>query len=262
MINVSNNRLFIGAAGLIVITALIAAFFIFNKKETKEDGAAKDDKWAIQAQEEEKRIKEENFQDLLAVDNGAYQPVRPIEKGDHYQGKLDAPIQIIIYSSFKCPLTSQFNKTIEQAKQEFGDKVVIAFRHFILRGDNNALPAALAAECAAEQGKFWEMHDKLYANSGTAGTGMEQFKIYAVELDLDADKFNKCADEEKYADKINNQILESESFGVIGTPTSFVNGEQADGAVPFDDFVHSDGRAGEGMKNIILRQLEDMQTGG
>lgn len=256
MANIFKNKVLIAAAVLVVATALIAAFFIFNKKEIREDAAAKDDKWATQAQEEEERIKAENFQDLLAAEQSGYQPVRPIDENDHYQGKLDAPAQFIVYSSFECPFTPQFNKTIEQVKQEFGDKVVIAFRHFILRGDNSAMPAALAAECAAEQGKFWEMRDKL-ADNETRRMGAERFKINAAELGLDAGKFNKCADGEKYADKINNQISESESFGVVGTPTIFVNGEQIVGAVPFDDFVHSDGRAGEGMRNIITRHLSD-----
>lgn len=257
MANFFKNKLFIVVAGFIIIAALAAAFFIFSKKEIKKDVAAKPDKWTTQAQEEEERIKEENFQDLLAAEQDDYQPVRPIEKGDHYQGKLDAPIQFIVYSSFECPFTSQLNETIGQIRREFGDKVVVAFRHFILRGDNSAMPAALAAECAAEQGKFWEMHDKLYADNEARIIGAERFKIYAAELELDADKFNECVDEEKYADKINNQISESESFGVIGTPTSFVNGEQAIGAVPFNDFVHSDGRAGEGMKSVITRHLSD-----
>ncbi|MDP3043016.1 MAG: thioredoxin domain-containing protein [bacterium] len=257
MINIFRNKVFIATAVLVVVAVLIAALFVFSKKEIKEEQVAKPDKWEIQAQEEENRIKAENLQDLLAADNGAYQQVRPIEKDDHYQGKLDAPIQIIIYSSFDCPFTPQFNKTIEQVKQEFGDKVVVAFRHFILRGDNSAMPAALAVECAAEQGKFWEVRDKLYADNEARIMGAERFKIDAAEIGLDADKFNKCADEEKYADKINNQILESENFGVIGTPTSFINGEQTDGAVPFDNFVHSDGRAGEGMRNIITRHLSD-----
>lgn len=257
MANIFRNKAFIAAAVLVVVAALIAAFFIFNKKEIREDVAIQDDKWAIQAQEEEERIKAENFQDLLAAEQSGYQPVRPIDENDHYQGKLGAPIQIIVYSSFDCPFTSQLNETIEQIKREFGDKVVVAFRHFILRGHNSAMPAALAAECAAEQGKFWEMRDKLYADNEARRMGAERFKIDAAELGLDTDKFNKCADEEKYADKINNQILESENFGVIGTPTSFVNGEQAIGAVPFDDFVHSDGRASEGMRNIINRILKN-----
>ena len=86
---------------------------------------------------------------------------------------------------------------------------------------------------------------------------VEQFKQNAVELELDAAKFNQCLETQKYKDKIQAQMLEGRNFNVTGTPGSFVNSEPVPGAYPFEDFTGSDGQEREGMKSIIERHLND-----
>ena len=129
-----------------------------------------------------------------------------------------------------------------------------------------ALSAALAAECAGEQGKFWQMHDKIFAANKSGALGIERFTKDAVEIGLKAVQFNECLEKEKYKDRIYEQMIEGRNFWVTGTPTFFVNKEVYVGAYPYEDFTRSDGDAStprqssgqervEGVKSIIEKHL-------
>ncbi|MDO8593071.1 MAG: thioredoxin domain-containing protein [bacterium] len=177
--------------------------------------------------------------------------VRPIDAADHVLGDLKAPVQMIVFSDFECPFCAQFADTMKKVEENFKDKVAIAFRHYPLPSHPLALPAAVASECAAEQGKFWEMHDKLFADNSAGKMSVEQFKKDAADLSLDAVKFNQCLDSNKYLDKVNQEKAEGNQAGVTGTPTSFINGNIYPGAYPFEDFSDSGGKIEAGMKTII-----------
>ncbi len=189
----------------------------------------------------------------------AIQPVQAIGELDHYQGDLEAPIQIIIYDDFECNYCAQFTGVLEQVKDEFGDQLVIAVRHFPLRSNTYSYKAALSVECAAEQDKFWEMHDELFAGQGQ-GFSTEVFKGIALELGLNETQFNDCLDSEEYKDKIQTQLEQGKRFGVTGTPGIFINLEPHAGAVPFEDFTDSQDREREGMKSIIERHLNKNES--
>ncbi len=190
--------------------------------------------------------------------NSNYQvkPVTPMSEADHLWGIIEAPVKLIVYSDFECPFCADFYDTLKQVKDEFGDKVVIAFRHYPLASHSLALNAAEASECAAEQGKFWEMYDKLFGDNKAKTMSTTQFKKDAVDLSLDQAKFNQCLDTEKYKDKVLAQMLEGKNAGVTGTPTSFVNGQFLVGAYPFKDFTGNDGRPELGMESIINKLLK------
>ncbi len=209
-------------------------------KETKEQGIINANKEAINgAKEQEEGI------------------IKPISAEDHILGRLDAPVQFIVYSDFECPFCADFSDTVKQVVKKFGDKVVVAFRNFPLTGINPySMEAAIASECAAEQGKFWEMHDKLYADNAEKTFNADQFKKDAVDIGLEGERFNKCLDEEKYKDKIEAQMSEGENAGILGAPQSYVNGQPLPGAYPFENFTDSQGYKRTGMKNIILKHLE------
>ncbi|MFA6394306.1 MAG: DsbA family protein [Patescibacteria group bacterium] len=179
-----------------------------------------------------------------------------INAGDHVWGDLQNPVKMIIYSDFECPFCSKFSKTMDQVKSDYGGKIVIAFRHRPLPFHSAALPAASASECAAEQDKFWEMHDKLFEDSGENNLSSEEFKKDAGEIGLNMEQFNQCLSSEKYKDKILNQSKAGEPAGARGTPTFFVNSEIYPGAYPFEDFKGSDGKTREGVKSIIERHLK------
>ena len=183
--------------------------------------------------------------------------VSPINTADHFLGDAEAPVQMIVYSDFECPFCVKFAGTMKEIEDSFKDKVAITFRHYPLSGHPEALKAAEASECAAEQDKFWEMHDKLFADNTARRMSLDQFKIDAADLGLNQEQFNQCLSIGKYKDKINEQIAEAKKAGVTGTPTIFVNGYIYPGAYPFEDFTSPDGRENKGMKNIISELLKE-----
>lgn len=237
------------AASLILIAGIVILYQIKTTKVEMSNNKISDQ------ENEANAIKEANKEALNNV-AGEAQPVKPISESDHYQGKLDAPAQFIIYSDFECPFYAEFQESINKIKAEFGEKSVIAFRHFPLSIHSNAMPAALASECADEQGKFWEMYDKLYADNKESKLMAAQFKEDAKNLELDMDKFNQCMETEKYKDKIYAQMEEGESAGVQGTPATFINGEFAVGAMPYEDYVDSAGNNEQGLKTRIEKFIK------
>ncbi|KKR21094.1 MAG: Periplasmic thiol:disulfide interchange protein DsbA [Parcubacteria group bacterium GW2011_GWE2_39_37] len=170
-------------------------------------------------------------------------------------GSTSAQVKIIVYSDFACSFCVQFKESLGRIKNDFGEQVAIAFRHFPL--NDVSLDAANASECAAEQGKFWEMHDLLFEDNKSGRLSKEQSKLDAISLGLDQEKFNQCLDGQKYNEKIVAAQEEAKSFNVNGTPTTFVNGEIVIGATPYEDVTAEDGQKIEGLKNIISRHLND-----
>lgn len=210
---------------------------------------------------EANRIKEEN-KDVInnTPKTAAVQTVRAIDENDHVKGNIDAPVQMIIYDDFECPFCAGFAKTVDQIVENFGDQVVVAFRHFPLRFHPNAISAALASECAAEQDEFWAMHDLLFADNLAGEMSIEEFKKDAEELDLNSTQFNDCLDSEKYMDKVQEHIEEGKQFGITGTPANFINSIPYPGAIPFEDFTDSQGRERSGMKSIIENKLAEVEN--
>lgn len=182
--------------------------------------------------------------------------LKPIDAADHVLGDKSAPIKMIVYSDFECPFCAKFAETMKQVGENFKYNLAIAFRHYPLAGHQQALPAALASECAAEQGKFWEMHDKLFADNVAGRMSEEQFKIDAADLQLDKAKFNQCLGSKKYKDKIIDEMDSGKRAGVTGTPTTFINGNIYPGAYPFEDFTASDGQPEKGLKSIISELIK------
>jgi protein-disulfide isomerase len=171
-------------------------------------------------------------------------PTGPIDVSaddDPAKGDKNAPVTIIEFSDFQCPFCARFHtQTLPQIKSKYIDtgKVKLVYRDFPLTSIHpNAEPAAEASECADEQGKFWEMHDLLFEKQDEwSDIGISKFKDYAKELNLDADKFNKCLDSSKYKDEISKDMQDGVAAGVQGTPAFFVNGILLSGAQPFTAF--------------------------
>lgn len=229
--------------GLIVFILAVGGFFYFSQsRESKE---------AVNNKNE--NIDEEAVRSGMVAEN---KELRKVGDDDHLVGNINAPIQLIVYSDFSCSFCAEFDKAVKQAQQEFGDKLAVAHRHFFLHSSARALPAALASECAAEQGKFWEMHDKLFSRNENDYLGENLFKKYAKEISLDENKFSECLSAEKYKEKILSQVKEAGDFGVIGTPTSFLNGKILPGAYQFEDFIDSQGVERKGLKSLILNIFE------
>lgn len=151
---------------------------------------------------------------------------------DHVRGDLkQAKVVLIEYSDFECPYCSQMHPNLVQARTEYGDKVAWIYRHFPLSFHPQATPAALASECAGEQGKFWEYADALFENQELLAT--DYYPTLAATLGLKADKFATCMESKKYASIITADQSGGSTAGVTGTPATFVNGKQINGVVSY-----------------------------
>lgn len=156
---------------------------------------------------------------------------------DPVLGDADAKVTIVEFSDYECPFCGRyFTQTYPQLKKDYVDtgKVKIVFRDYPLPFHSNAQKAAEAAECADDQGKFWEMHNKLFSNQQSLGVA--NLKKYAGELALDQAKFDECLDSGKYESEVQNDLNEGGAYGVSGTPSFFVNGIMLVGAQPYSEF--------------------------
>ena len=156
-------------------------------------------------------------------------------------GKDNAPITVIEFSDFQCPFCSRFrDQTFDQIKTNYIDtgKVKFVYRDFPLSSIHPmAESGAEAAECANEQGKFWEYHDILFSKQDEwTTTGVDTLKGYAKDLSLDTNKFNSCLDDGKYKDEVAKDFQDGVDAGVQGTPSFFINGKQLSCAQPFTSF--------------------------
>ena len=156
------------------------------------------------------------------------------EGNPSYGDVENAPVLIVEFSEFQCPYCSRVLPTIDQVKEEYGDKVAIVCRDFPLPMHKDAPKAAEAAHCAQEQDKFWEMHDLMFANQ--RALGVDKLKGYATELGLDEAAFATCLDSGKYADAVEADKEAGARVGVSGTPAFFINGQFLNGARPFESF--------------------------
>lgn len=167
--------------------------------------------------------------------------VPTVTSEDQIRGNPDAAITIIEYSDFQCPYCSRFHPTMQQVMEEYTTQVRWVYRHFPLSSiHSEAIPAANAAECAAEQDKFWEYADALFENQSELGE--ELYARLANELGLNAGQWQECYASEKYADKITQQAEGGAEAGVTGTPGSFIvdqdgNATPIKGALPFSSIA-------------------------
>ena len=159
----------------------------------------------------------------------------PLIEDSYSQGPENAKVTLIEVSDFQCPYCERHAPTMDQIMDVYAGKVRRVWINFPLTSIHPyAMKAAGAAECAGEQGKFWEMHDEIFANQ--SAITVDDLKGYAQDLGLKTSQFNSCLDGDKYSSKIQQQMTAAQAAGVSGTPGTFVNGQLVKGAYPFDTF--------------------------
>ncbi len=141
-------------------------------------------------------------------------------KVDHIQGDANAAVTIVEYSDFQCPFCERFHGTMKQIMTDYKGKVRWVYRHLPLSFHDEAVSAAVASECAAAQGKFWEYGDKLIENQSSLGADL--YKKLAGDLGLDANKFSACQADKAITDLVNKMSAGGAAAGVNGTPGSFI----------------------------------------
>ena len=147
-------------------------------------------------------------------------------RGIHTRGPADAAVIMVEYADFQCPPCSKLATLIRQLEQEYRPRLRIVFRHFPLTIHKHAHEAALAAEAAAQQDRFWEMHDLLYREQdvwSAAEDARPLFHAYAGILGLNIERFKKEMMEDAAEARVHNDQHEAEELGVANTPTLFVN---------------------------------------
>jgi len=146
---------------------------------------------------------------------------------DPVKGNSNAPVTIIEFSDFQCPFCGRFfQQTLPQVESDYINtgKVKFVYRDFPLDSiHSQAVSAAQAAECANEQGKFWQYHDKIFQNQGSLST--DSYKAWATELGLNTAQFNSCLDSNKYASEVQKDFQDGVNVGVSGTPTFFIGSD-------------------------------------
>jgi protein-disulfide isomerase len=206
----------------------------------------------------EAQEKKVNVSDIVSAEKLAQtEEIKPIAKEDHIIGSTAEPVKLIVYSDFECAYCAQFAETVNQARKEFGDKLAVVFRHYpLVDAHPNSLLAAEASECASDQGKFWEMHDALFAAERAGNLNADSISTAADNIKLSKTAFLDCLARSKYKAKILDQVEEAKAATVSGSPTAFINGELITGANPYEDSTRSDGSKLEGLKTKIQRKLE------
>jgi protein-disulfide isomerase len=229
---------------ILVVLLIVASFFIgtlYTRVKTLEKGTV---------------AGAQNNGQVAGNNNVPTQPQEPaadakvdieLKNTDQVLGNKNAKVAVVVYTDYQCPFCGRLaTDALAQVRKEYVDtnKIKLIVRDFpLFQIHPYAEKAAEAANCAIEGGKFWEYHDKLFANQ-TALT-VDDLKKYAASVGLNAANFNTCLDGGKYADAIKQSAAEGEKYGVRGTPASFVgtvSGSTVKGAInisgaqPFDSF--------------------------
>lgn len=224
----------------LIIVLVLSVGYLFGKVQTLES----DNKPATTVQDNSTEIgtQQDVNPDTLAEEPFIAEDLNP---GDlPPKGDPNAPVTIVEFSDFQCPFCRRFYEdTLSQLEEEYINtgKAVLYYRHYPLNFHPMAQATAEAAECANDQSKFWEMHDKIFEEQAAQGTGTieyteEDIKTWAGEIGFNQEEFNSCLDSGKYTEKVQTDFDEGTTAGVDGTPSFFINGERLVGAQPFEAF--------------------------
>lgn len=154
---------------------------------------------------------------------------KPGAQPTHFRGDANAVVTLEEFGDFECPPCASLHAELKQVEAEYGTRLRVVFRHLPLPMHKHAEAAARASEAAALQGRFWEMHDRLYETQDewNASCDVQQvFKGYARNMGLDVDRFTKDMDAESISERIRLDQQRAESIQLASTPTLFINGRQ------------------------------------
>ena len=168
---------------------------------------------------------------IIGIGVAVYSRPEPVLKREelitfasHTRGNIEAQNYLVEFSDYQCPACGTFKPLVDQIVEKYKDKLLFAYRNFPLAQHEFAEKAAETAEAAGEQGKYWEMHDYLFANQ--ANFSDEVFQEGAKKIGLDMDKFNESLKSGKFKSIIQDDLSYGTTHGVNSTPTFFLNGKK------------------------------------
>ncbi|MEM0330141.1 MAG: DsbA family protein [Archaeoglobaceae archaeon] len=165
------------------------------------------------------------------------EPINVSEDDDPWIGAEKPKVTIIEFSDYACPYCAKFALEVEKKILEnYSNVVKLVFRDLPVHGEIS-IKAAMAANCAMEQGKFWEYHYLLFERQSEWYSNESLFYDYAEELGLNVTQFRDCLDSEKYRSEVEKDAMDAQSYGVTGTPTFFINGEMVVGYRSYENFA-------------------------
>jgi protein-disulfide isomerase len=150
------------------------------------------------------------------------------------KGAQDAWVTIVKVSEFQCPFCSRVLPTLTQIQEKYGNDVRFVFKHNPLSFHPRAMPAAMSAECAREQGKFWQVYEKQFENQRALEDA--DLEKYAKEAGLDMGRWKQCYSSQKYKSRVEQEQQQMVALGARGTPAFFINGRFLSGAQPLPAF--------------------------
>ncbi|MFC1654061.1 DsbA family protein [Patescibacteria group bacterium] len=220
----------------VMVIALIGAAFalgmMWGKVQVYEKGGSPSG--PLNAKEQAQQPEEPTVLEGDALENLLVDPAYAF-------GDENAPVTLVEFTDFECPFCKRYtDETFVQIVENYVDtgKVRYIMRDLPLSFHPNAKPAALAARCAGDQGKYKEMHSLLFENQDkwSVGDSGEKFASYAVELGLNTTDFSSCVESDKFAEAIDADLELAAKVGASGTPSFFVNGTSLVGAQPYAAF--------------------------
>ena len=154
--------------------------------------------------------------------------------GAPFKGALSAPVTVVEFSDFQCPYCRVFAATLDEVSRKYGDNVRLVYRQFPIPSIHpNAIKAAEASLCANDQGKFWQLHDLMFADQRSLS--ISEIKLKASNIGIDSRRFDSCLDQGRFAGQVQSDMRAGALLGIAGTPAVFINGiEIKGGAVPFE----------------------------
>jgi protein-disulfide isomerase len=166
------------------------------------------------------------------------------EDRDHIQGPAEAAVTLVEYGDYECPYCGAAYPIIKEVQERMGERLRFVFRNFpITTSHTHAEQAAEAAEAAAAQGRFWEMHDLLYENQQHLGD--EDLRAYAEKLGLEVEPFDEELTEHVHAERVREDFMSGVRSGVNGTPTFYINGMRHDDSYDVETLLAALERAAE-----------------
>ncbi|PIY96288.1 MAG: disulfide bond formation protein DsbA [Candidatus Kerfeldbacteria bacterium CG_4_10_14_0_8_um_filter_42_10] len=172
----------------------------------------------------------------LNSDSATYQNVNAPRP---FQGNSDANIILAEFSDFQCPACQNAKLLVDELLEKYRDQIKFEYKHFpLIALHPNAYNAALAAECANDQGKFWEMYDLLFDHQNNLAK--DDLKLYASQIDgIKTDSFNICLDTKAKKKIVDADLNEAEAKGISGTPTFFLNGREVEDYGELDNLIQN-----------------------